>query len=222
MIFLFPLLPLTLLTPPLPLVTSFLPDPSPPVLSIFASPKLKLLAETMRQLGSCTRLSLVVANKSAVEELKKAAGAGIPTRVIDHTTFGCHSEFESTMCRVLEEFSIDLICLAGFGWTLSELFPRRWRGRILRLYASLFPSVKTDKSPVTGSKVGGCTVCFMLGGGSPGPIILQETVMADPEVPMCKQLEEAEQRAVAKALHLVASGSITLGSDGRTSWKAGD
>ncbi|XP_040279090.1 trifunctional purine biosynthetic protein adenosine-3-like [Bufo bufo] len=192
------------------------------VLISTAGPKLKLLMDTIIELGSCVRMSLIISNKSAVEEIKKAAGAGIPTRVIDHTMFGCHSEFENTMCRVLEEYFIDLICLPGSGWNLSEQFPIRWRGKILKLYSSLFPSKKMDKSPVSGSEVHGCTVSFMLDGSSPGPILLQETVVADPEVPVCKQMEEAEQRAVAKALHLVASGSISLGPDGYTSWKAAD
>ncbi|KAG8590945.1 hypothetical protein GDO81_006981 [Engystomops pustulosus] len=174
--------------------------------------------DTIRQLGSCVRLSLVISNKSAVEELKKAAGMGIPTRVIDHTMFGCHSEFERVICKVLEEFSIDLICIAGFGRILSERFPMRWRGKILKLYSSLFPSMKMDKSPITGSKVRGCTMCFLLDGNIPGPTILQETFTAESEGAM----EDAEERAVAKALHLVASGGVTLGPDGCMSWISGD
>ncbi|XP_071989636.1 trifunctional purine biosynthetic protein adenosine-3-like [Engystomops pustulosus] len=188
------------------------------VLISTAGPKLKLVMDTIRQLGSCVRLSLVISNKSAVEELKKAAGAGIPTRVIDHTMFGCHSEFERVICKVLEEFSIDLICIAGFGRILSGQFPMRWRGKILKLYSSLFPSMKIDKSSTTGSKVRGCTMCFLLDGNIPGPSILQETFTAESEGAM----EDAEERAVAKALHLVASGGVTLGPDGCVSWISGD
>ncbi|XP_075119148.1 trifunctional purine biosynthetic protein adenosine-3-like [Leptodactylus fuscus] len=214
------------------------------VLISSAGPKLKLMMDTIRHLGSSARLSLIISNKSAMEELKKAAGVGIPTRVIDHTMFGCHSEFESTVCRVLEEFSIDLICLAGstpFKQILQDapliigllkgkpvvvksrvmgLSSSRWK--ILKLFSSLLPSTKMDKSPVTGAKVHGCTVRFLLDANSPGPIILQETFVAESEVPLANQMEEAEQMAVAKALHLVASGGVTLGSDGCTLWKSGD
>ncbi|XP_056415519.1 trifunctional purine biosynthetic protein adenosine-3-like [Hyla sarda] len=190
------------------------------VLISTAGPKLKLMMDTIIQLGSCARLSLIISNMSAGEELKKVAGAGIPTRVIDHKMFGCHSEFERTMCRVLDEFSIDLICLAGFGRIFTGQFPIKWKGKILKLYPLLFPSMKRDKLPE--AKVRGYTVCFMLDGGSPGPIILQETVVEEPEIPTCDQMEEAEQRAVAKALHLVATGSVALGSDGCISWKSGD
>ncbi|XP_075189477.1 trifunctional purine biosynthetic protein adenosine-3-like [Anomaloglossus baeobatrachus] len=184
--------------------------------------KLKLMMDTIRHLGSCARLSLIISTNSAVEELKRAAGAGIPTRVLHHTMFGCQSEYESTVCRVLEEFSIDLICLAGFGRTLSDQFLIAWRGKIVKLFSSLFPSTKVEKSPVTGSGVHGCTVCFMLDGSSPGPIILQETVVADPVVPTCTLMEESEQRAVAKAIHMVASGIVTLGMDGCIVWKSGE
>ncbi|XP_073440695.1 trifunctional purine biosynthetic protein adenosine-3-like [Dendrobates tinctorius] len=185
-----------------------------------AGPKLKLMMDTIRELGSCARLSLIISNNSAVEELKKAAGAGIPTRVLHHAMFGCRSEFESTVCRVLAEFSIDLICLAGFGRTLSDHFLIGWRGKIMKLFSTLFPSMKMEKSPVTGWRVHGFTVCFMLDGRSPGPIILQETVVDDSGIPAC--MEEAEQRAVAKAIHLVATGSVTLGTDCFVVWKSGD
>ncbi|XP_073524443.1 trifunctional purine biosynthetic protein adenosine-3-like isoform X2 [Phyllobates terribilis] len=187
------------------------------VLTSTAGPKLKLMMDTISQLGSCARLSLIISNNSSVEELKKAAGAGIPSRVFHHTMFGCRSEFESTVCRVLEEFSIDLICLAGFGRTLSDQFLIGWRGKIMKLFSSLIPSMKMETSPVTGWRVHGCT-----DGSSPGPTILQEMVVDDPEVPACTQMGEAEQRAVAKAVHLVATGTVTLGMDGCVVWKSGD
>ncbi|XP_075053292.1 trifunctional purine biosynthetic protein adenosine-3-like isoform X2 [Mixophyes fleayi] len=182
--------------------------------------KLKIMMDAVRQLGGCVRLAVIISNKIAVEELRRAAGAGIPTRVIDHTMFGCQSEFENTICKVLEEFSIDLICIAGFGRTLSKQFLHRWKGKILKLYTSLFPSSKMDELPMTGARVCGCTVCFMLDGCSAGPIILQETVTAGSDVPVSEQMEEAEQRTVVKALHLVASGALSLDVDGHICWKS--
>ncbi|XP_063812541.1 trifunctional purine biosynthetic protein adenosine-3-like [Pseudophryne corroboree] len=181
--------------------------------------KLKIMMETVQQLGSCARLALVISDKTAVEELRRAAAAGIPTRVIDHTMFGCQAEFENIICKVLEEFSIHLICLAGFGRTLSHQFLNRWKGKLLKLYTTLFPPSKGEQRPAADARVCGCTVCFMLDGSPAGPIILQETVVGDSEVPLCEQMEEAEQRAVSKALHLVASGTLTLGVDGHISWK---
>ncbi|XP_069615743.1 trifunctional purine biosynthetic protein adenosine-3-like [Ranitomeya imitator] len=109
-------------------------------------PKLNLMMDNIRQLGSCARLSLIISNNSAVEELKKAAGAGIPTRVLDHAMFGCRSEFESTMCRALEEFSIDLVCLAGFGRTLSDQFLIGWRVEdVMRRWRSIRDQYRRER-----------------------------------------------------------------------------
>ncbi|KAM4795615.1 trifunctional purine biosynthetic protein adenosine-3-like [Rhinophrynus dorsalis] len=178
--------------------------------------KLKLLIDITKHPGSCARLSLVISNKAAVEECRRAAGAGIPTRVIDHTSCRCHSEFESTICKVLEEFSIDLICLEGFTRTLSDTFLSKWKGKIVMLYPSLSPSIKGEHASQR-KYISGCTVCFMLEGAAPGPIIVQETVTAnreDTEVSLSEQMEDAKEKAVTKAILLVASGALRLGEEG--------
>ncbi|KAM4701844.1 trifunctional purine biosynthetic protein adenosine-3-like [Discoglossus pictus] len=191
--------------------------------------KLKLLIDTTRHPGSCARLSLVISNKAAVEELRKAAGVGIPTRVIDHTQFGCQSDFESTLSRILEEFSTDLICLAGFVRTLSDGFLLKWKGKLLILYPSLSPSFKMEnvkhQVPQTGIRVTGCTICFMHDGAAPGPVVLQETLTLkteDTEDFVNEQMEEAKQRAVAKAVQLVASGAVRLNENGGICWTFSD
>ncbi|XP_073470567.1 trifunctional purine biosynthetic protein adenosine-3-like [Aquarana catesbeiana] len=175
--------------------------------------KLKILIDTLRQLNSNTKLALVISNKSAIEELRKAVAAGIPTRVIDHTLFTCHSDFENTICKVLDEFSIDVICLAGFGRMLSEHFLEKWkgyRGSHIHDYLDYVEPAGERHRPKKG------------GSSSPGPTVLQETILADSEVPVTEHIEEAEPRAVAKALHLVSSGILHLGADNHISWRTED
>ncbi|XP_053561146.1 trifunctional purine biosynthetic protein adenosine-3-like [Bombina bombina] len=187
---------------------------------------LKLLIDTTRHTGSCARLSLVISNKSAVKEVRKAAGAGIPTRVIDHTQFGCQAEFEHTLTQVLEEFSIDLICMAGFVRTLSDGFRSKWKGKILNLYPSLSPPFKIENAKQqrvtqTALKVIGCSVCYMQDGANSDVLVLQETVkvkMQDTEQSLGEKLEEAKEKAVVKAIHLVASETVHLNQDGDLCW----
>ncbi|KAH0624859.1 hypothetical protein JD844_032722 [Phrynosoma platyrhinos] len=64
--------------------------------------------------ASSAQIVLVIADRSGVEELKNATLAGIPTRVIDHKLYGSRSEYDGTIDRVLDEFSVELICLARF------------------------------------------------------------------------------------------------------------
>ncbi|KAM9320383.1 trifunctional purine biosynthetic protein adenosine-3-like [Gastrophryne carolinensis] len=161
--------------------------------------KLKLLIDTLRLLGGCSKLALIVSsNKNTIGELRRAMAAGVPTRVIEHSLFSCHSDFEHTINQVLEEFSIDIICLAGFGRMLSKQFLNKW------------------KAPFGGQKLQNQD------GSSPNPIIIQETFPGGSDVQVSEQMEEAAPRSVAKALHLVTSGVVSLGEDNIISWKASD
>ncbi|OWK50823.1 Trifunctional purine biosynthetic protein adenosine-3 [Lonchura striata] len=92
-----------------------------------AGTALPALIGSAREPGSCAQLVLVISNRPGVQELRSAARAGIPTRVIDHKLYGSRSEFDSTIDRVLEEFSVELICLSGFMRVLSSPFLRKWK-----------------------------------------------------------------------------------------------
>ncbi|CAM2096945.1 unnamed protein product [Caretta caretta] len=171
--------------------------------------------------ASCAQIALVISNKSGdVEELRNAARAGIPTRVVDHKLYGSRSEFDCTIDRVLEEFSVELICLAGFMRILSSAFIRKWNGKILNICPSLLPSVKGRNAHKqvlqAGVKVTGCTVHFVLEEANTGAIILQEPVSVntdDTEETLLERVKEAECRAFPVALQLVASGVVRLGAD---------
>ncbi|RLV85316.1 hypothetical protein DV515_00016088 [Chloebia gouldiae] len=131
-----------------------------------AGTALPALIGSAREPGSCAQLVLVISNRPGVQELRSAARAGIPTRVIDHKLYGSRSEFDSTIDRVLEEFSVELICLSGFMRVLSSPFLRKWKGKILNASPSLFPLKKDghsqQESLESGFKVTGCTVHFVL------------------------------------------------------------
>uniref|UniRef100_A0A8C3FDA7 Trifunctional purine biosynthetic protein adenosine-3 n=1 Tax=Chrysemys picta bellii TaxID=8478 RepID=A0A8C3FDA7_CHRPI len=176
--------------------------------------------------ASCAQIVLVISNKSGdVEELRNAARAGIPTRVVDHKLYGSRSEFDCTIDRVLEEFSVELICLAGFMRILSSAFIRKWNGKILNICPSLLPSVRGGNAHKQvlqpGVKVTGCTVHFVLEEANTGAIILQEPISVntdDTEETLLERVKEAECRVFPIALQLVASGVVRLGADGKTSF----
>lgn len=52
---------------------------------------------------------------------------GLP-QVIEHTKYQSRTEFDSAVDKVLEEFSVELICLAGFMRILSGPFVKKWEG----------------------------------------------------------------------------------------------
>ncbi|NWH91874.1 PUR2 protein, partial [Aegithalos caudatus] len=185
---------------------------------------LPALIGAARERGSRAQLVLVISNIPGVQELRCAARAGIPTRVIDHKLYGSRSEFDSTIDRVLEEFSVELICLSGFRRVLSSPFLRKWKGKILNASPSLFPLIKdgnAHQEPLeSGFQVTGCTVHFVLvSGPRTGNVIRREPLPGDAEAALEERLREAELRAFPPALQLVASGAVWLGAHGRTCWR---
>uniref|UniRef100_A0A7M4F8L2 Trifunctional purine biosynthetic protein adenosine-3 n=1 Tax=Crocodylus porosus TaxID=8502 RepID=A0A7M4F8L2_CROPO len=183
-----------------------------------AGTSLAALIAYTKEPASCAQVALVISNKPGVEELRNAARAGIPTRVIDHKLYGSRSEFDGTIDRVLEEFSVELICLVGFMRILSSTFLRKWSGKILNVYPSLLPPVKGGNAykPVLQPdlKVTGCTVHFVLEESSAGAVIHQELIpvkVDDTEETLSERLREAECRAFPIALQLVAKGMVQLG-----------
>ncbi len=51
-----------------------------------------------------------------------------PHQVVDHKLYGSRAEFDGTIDRVLEEFGVELVCLAGFMRILTGTFVKKWNG----------------------------------------------------------------------------------------------
>uniref|UniRef100_A0A7N6B8L8 ATP-grasp domain-containing protein n=1 Tax=Anabas testudineus TaxID=64144 RepID=A0A7N6B8L8_ANATE len=76
--------------------------------------------------GVSAEIVVVISNRPGVQGLKRASLAGIQTRVVDHKLYGSRAEFDSTIDRVLEEFGVELVCLAGFMRILTGTFVKKW------------------------------------------------------------------------------------------------
>ncbi|NWI54495.1 PUR2 protein, partial [Calyptomena viridis] len=126
---------------------------------------LEALINSTKKTTSFAQIVLVVSNKAGVEGLRRAERAGIPTRVLQHTAFPSRAHFDSAVDKVLQEFSVELICLAGFMRILSGPFVKKWEGKILNIHPSLLPSFKGANAHKlvlqAGVRVTGCTVHFV-------------------------------------------------------------
>uniref|UniRef100_A0AAQ4R9W0 Trifunctional purine biosynthetic protein adenosine-3 n=1 Tax=Gasterosteus aculeatus aculeatus TaxID=481459 RepID=A0AAQ4R9W0_GASAC len=188
---------------------------------------LQALIEQAKHPSSSAEIVVVISNRPGVLGLKKASLAGIQTRVVDHKLYGSRTEFDGTIDRVLEEFGVELVCLAGFMRILTGSFVKKWNGKLLNIHPSLLPSFKgmnaQKQALQAGVRVTGCTVHFVAEEVDAGAIIVQESVpvlAGDTEESLSDRIREAEHRAFPAALELVASGAVTLREDGRIVWSS--
>lgn len=157
-------------------------------------------------------IALVVSNRPDAAGLDRARSCGIPTAVIDHTTFGGDREtFEQALDRQLREQRIDLVCLAGFMRLLTPWFVNRWSGRMLNIHPSLLPQFKglhTHRRALeAGVKRHGATVHFVVPEMDAGPIVIQDSVAVhdnDTEETLAARVLELEHQIYPRALRAVA------------------
>ncbi|XP_038153059.1 trifunctional purine biosynthetic protein adenosine-3 [Cyprinodon tularosa] len=187
---------------------------------------LQALIERARRPSSSAEIVVVISNRPGVQGLKRASLAGIQTRVVDHKLYGSRAEFDGTIDRVLEEFGVELVCLAGFMRILTGTFVKKWTGKLLNIHPSLLPSFKgvnaQKQALQAGVRLAGCTVHFVAEEVDAGAIIVQEAVpvvVGDTEESLSERIREAEHRAFPAAMELVASGAVQLGEDGQVVWK---
>uniref|UniRef100_A0A8C2WKC9 Trifunctional purine biosynthetic protein adenosine-3 n=1 Tax=Cyclopterus lumpus TaxID=8103 RepID=A0A8C2WKC9_CYCLU len=188
---------------------------------------LQALIEQAKRPSSAAEIVVVISNRPGVQGLKRASLAGIQTRVVDHKLYGSRAEFDGTIDGVLEEFGVELVCLAGFMRILTGTFVKKWNGKLLNIHPSLLPSFKgvnaQKQALQAGVRVTGCTVHFVAEEVDAGAIVVQEAVSvlgSDTEDSLSDRIREAEHRAFPAALELVASGTVRLKEDGHVTWKS--
>jgi phosphoribosylglycinamide formyltransferase-1 len=161
-------------------------------------------------------ISVVVSNREGAPGIEKAKARDIPTRTI--LSRGLEREvFDRQVAAVLNEYQVELVCLAGYMRLLSPYFVAAFPNRILNIHPSLlpsFPGLESQKQALEyGTKFAGCTVHFVDEHLDAGPIILQAAVAIaddDTEASLSEKILREEHRIYTEAVTLVLSGKYTI------------
>ncbi len=166
---------------------------------------------------------LVLSSSAKAYALERAAKAGVPAHAVSKKECGGQEAFEAELLRLLEEYRIDLIVLAGFMSILSEQFTRRFPERILNVHPSLIPSfcgkgyygLRVHEAALAyGVKVTGATVHFVNEIPDGGKIILQKAVSVEegdtPEILQKRVMEEAEWIILPRAVEIVSAKMMEM------------
>ena len=161
-------------------------------------------------------IAVVISNKPDAAGLEKAKVRGIPARAI--ASKGLEREvYDRQVAAVLEEYKVDLICLAGYMRLLSPYFVAAFPERILNIHPSLlpaFPGLESQRQALEhGVKFAGCTVHFVDENLDAGPIILQAVVPVldrDDEQTLSERILKEEHRIYSEAVKIVLEGKYQI------------
>ena len=160
---------------------------------------------------------LVVSSQPNAYALERAGLAGIPAVTLSKKELGGQEAFEAALIRVLADYRVDLIVLAGFLTILSPEFARKYDRRIINVHPSLIPSfcgkgfygLRVHEAALErGVKVTGATVHYVNEIPDGGEILLQKPVPVLPEdTPQTLQrrvMEQAEWILLPQAIEQIA------------------
>jgi len=126
------------------------------------------------------RIEVVISNKADAQGLKFAKDSNLNAIFLNPKDFVSRSEYDRKLAEILKNYSVDLVCLAGFMRIVGEEVVNAFENKILNIHPSLlpsFPGLNAQKQALEyGVKITGCTVHFVDTKVDHGPIVLQAAV----------------------------------------------
>ena len=161
-------------------------------------------------------IALVVSDQANAAGLQRANERGLKTSVIERDGRS-REEHDRAIVSMLQEYNVEIVCLAGYMRLLSGYFISSYRNRILNIHPSLlpaFPGLDVHARVLEhGVKWSGCTVHFVDESLDGGPIIAQQIVPIrddDTEETLAARILKQEHQLYAEALALVVSGNYVI------------
>lgn len=162
-------------------------------------------------------IAAVISNRPDAKGLETAAQAGIATRVVDHKAYADRESFDTALAACIDEFSPDLVVLAGFMRILTAGFVAHYAGRLLNIHPSLlpaFPGLHThEQALANGVRVHGCTVHFVTPALDHGPVVIQAAVPvldSDDADSLAARVLAEEHKIYPQAVRWFAEGRLSL------------
>lgn len=159
----------------------------------------------------------VISNRPDAYALERANNAGITAKLIDHTDYASREQFDQALLQQIDEFTPDVVVLAGFMRILTAEFVTHFYGKLLNIHPSLlpkYPGLNTHQRAIdAGDSVAGVTVHFVTPELDGGPSILQARVpvLADDSAQsLAKRVLEKEHIIYPQAIAWLLDGELQL------------
>ncbi|MFZ3004465.1 MAG: phosphoribosylglycinamide formyltransferase [Undibacterium umbellatum] len=163
------------------------------------------------------QIAAVISNRADAGGLEYAASRGIPTAIVVSKQFVTREAFDAALQAKIDEFTPDLVVLAGFMRILTAGFVEHYAGRMLNIHPSLLPSfvgLATHQQAIdAGVKVHGVTVHFVTAELDHGPIVAQAVVPVlddDTEDTLSHRVLEQEHQIYPRAVLQFVEGKLRI------------
>jgi phosphoribosylglycinamide formyltransferase-1 len=162
-------------------------------------------------------VALVISDNPSAYAIERAKQNNIDVKVFIPSSFPSKDEYEEEISKTIDEYKIDLICLAGYMRILGKKFVRKYYGRIMNIHPALlpsFPGAHAIKDALSyGVKITGCTVHFVTEEVDKGPIIIQSAVPVlenDTFDTLLARIHKEEHRIYPLAIQLFIEGKLKI------------
>ena len=163
-------------------------------------------------------IAVVVSNSPEAQGLARAADAGIPAMIVDHTYFkGDKPAFENALATIIEQHDADLVALAGFMRILEADFLKRFNDKVINIHPSLLPAYKGLNTHAAvlaaGEKSHGCSVHVVTSQMDEGPVIAQRNVKVkrgDTADTLAARVLAEEHILYPEVIKKIATGDVVI------------
>ncbi|WP_339387787.1 phosphoribosylglycinamide formyltransferase [Vibrio caribbeanicus] len=166
------------------------------------------------------KVTAVFSNKADVYALERAKKANAAAHFLDPKSFETRDAFDSELMKQIDEYSPDIIVLAGYMRILSADFVRHYMGRMINLHPSLlpkYPGLNTYQRAIhAGDEEHGTSVHFVTEQLDGGPVVLQARVPIfedDTVESLTARVQSQEHRIYPLVVRWLVEGRLEMKSD---------
>jgi len=152
-------------------------------------------------------VTAIISNRPDAAGLGFAQQQGIHNAVIDHKLYDTREQFDQQLAKEIDQFSPDLVILAGFMRILTAEFVEHFADRLINIHPSLLPKFKglnTHQRAIdAGEKEHGASVHLVTPELDDGPVVLQARVpvlASDDAATLAKRVLEQEHKLYPNAI----------------------
>ncbi|MES2205172.1 MAG: phosphoribosylglycinamide formyltransferase [Pseudomonadota bacterium] len=144
------------------------------------------------------QVAAVISNKEHAKGLQLAQHYGLPSHILSHKDFPSREAFDKKLTEIIDQYTPDLVVLAGFMRILTPEFVEHFTPRLINIHPSLLPSFTGlhthERALQAGVKAHGCTVHIVTAELDNGPILGQGVI------PVFK--EDSPETLAERVLHV--------------------